>query len=82
MNAEPRREREAESSGGRTPLVARRFLSMVGQHEATRTIGTDDLIFLADVKVDRRVAHCATAPVALNDAAFDKNGRLQMHNGC
>jgi hypothetical protein len=60
--------------------VTRHFLGVLIQNELSRAIGTDDLVFVADVKVDRRVAERTTAPVTTDDAAFNDNGRLQTHD--
>jgi hypothetical protein len=61
--------------------MSRRFLGVLRQDKMSRAIGTNDLVFVADVKVHRGVAERAAA-IATDNAVFNENGRLQMHDGC
>jgi hypothetical protein len=61
--------------------MSRRFLGVLRQDKMSRAIRTNDLVFVADVKVHRRVAKRA-ATIATDNAIFNENGRLQMHDGC
>src|SRR5512134_1526256 len=62
--------------------MSRLFLGVLRQDEMSRAIGTDDLVFVADAKVHCGMAERAGAAVTTDDAVFNDNRRLQMHDGC
>ena len=60
--------------------VSRRLLRTLGENEPARTIGTDDLAVSADLQINKGMAEGAAAPVATDNATFDLNDFVPLHD--